>query len=309
MTGVSMNQAGAAVQPRTEQAATQKTNTQTGNVNRASVENRVEVQAKETAKTEVKKEQAGKSAAEEMRKENAITSQPEEGIRLEISKKGLEKEQEDVKNRTDEGDKSRIDEDKSRLQATQDDDDAAKKRIEEQQKVKEKIREMTDKEVDREEQDARRAEQKEQEKKDERLEAERDTEDKATQQKITNYSGYTSAQLQQMVNNGEISRNDYRKEIENREEKREQEVQSVDETDKKITEGATRGERVERTMNAIDTAYGEESNDNVNAQTRTEIIQNLEDPSRTEQGRENIQREQQAQAFARWQNDFGFLIR
>ena len=62
-------------------------------------------------------------------------------------------------------------------------------------------------------------------------------------------------------------------------------------------------------MKAIDTAYGEEANDNINAQTRTEVLQNLEDPTRTGQGQENIQREQQAQAFARWQNDFGFLIR
>lgn len=310
MTNISINQKSAAVQPRTEQAAAAKTGSQTGGVNRASVENRVEVQAKETAKTEVKKEEAGKSAAEEMRKENtAITAQPDEGIRLEISKKGLEKEQEGIRSREDDAAKTGIrpaqDEDKK----AEDDKDAAKQRIEEQQKVKEKIREMTDREVDKEQQDVRQAERREQEKQDDRVEEERESEDEKKQQNITNYSGYTSAQLQQMVNNGEISRNDYRKEIENREEKREEQVQSVNETDKKITEGIGRAERTERSMNAIDTAFDEESNNNVNAETRTEILQNLEDPTRTSQGQENIQREQQAQAFARWQNDFGFLIR
>ena len=310
MTNISVNQRSAAVQPRTEQAAAAKTGSQTGGVNRASVENRVEVQAKETAKTEVKKEEAGKSAAEEMRKENtAITAQPDEGIRLEISKKGLEKEQEGIRTREEDAGQTGIrpaqDEDKKAAE----DKEAAKQRIEEQQKVKEKIREMTDKEVDKEQQDVRQAERREQEKQDERVEEERESEDEKKQQNITNYSGYTSAQLQQMVNNGEISRNDYRKEIENREEKREEQVQSVNETDKKITEGIGRAERTERTMNAIDTAFDEESNNNINAETRTEILQNLEDPTRTSQGQEKVQREQQAQAFARWQNDFGFLIR
>ena len=313
MTNISIDQTNTADQSRTEQTAA-RGGAQTDKVNRASVENRVEAQAKETARTEVRKEEAGKSAADEMRRENtAITTEPDDGIRLEISKRGLEREQASIRSRSgdDEGTGVRPAQDEDKKAAdkkAEDDTEAAKKRIEEQQKVKEKIREMTDREVDKEQQDVRQAERREKDERDDRIEAERESEEEK-QQNITNYSGYTSAQLQQMVNSGQISRNDYREEIENREEKREEQTQSVNDTDKKITEGIGRAERVERTVNAIDTAFDEESNNNINAETRTEILQNLEDPSRTSQGQERVQREQQAHAFARWQNDFGFLIR
>ena len=298
---------------------TARTQQNTG-TNRAAIESRVESQAKSNAKSEVKREEAGKSAAEQMRKENtAITEKPDEGIELTISKKGLEKEQQ-AKNQNDRltaqtdrmkaADDKKAAEDKKAKAAPQDEKSATEQRVEEQQKVREKIREQVKKELNDEEQKTRQTERREEEREDrQKVEQKTKQEDDARQQNISNFAGYTNAQLQQMAQRGDISQNDYRTEIEKREEKVTETQQSLSNTDKEIARGIEQGNRAERQMNAVNTAFDEESNNNVNAETRAEIVQNLENPQNTQTVQQNNQREQQARAFAQWQSDFGFLIR
>ena len=301
-----------------QSAAQQTARTQNTGVNRAAIEKKVETRLEAGAKSEVKREQAGKSAAEEMRRENtAITEKPEDGIQLEISKKGLEKEQQAAREKNQNG-QIRPDEDKNKVAqnddrtkvAQRDEKSATEQRVEEQQKVREKIREQVKAETDDEEQEIRQTEKRD-ETRQERLKAEqKDQQEKeARQQNITNFAGYTNAQLQQMAQRGDISQNDYRTEIKNREEKLEETEQSMNKTDREITTNAYRADRVERDMNAINTAFSEESNNNINAETRAQVLQDLENPQETRTQQENAQREQQTRDFARWQNDFGFLIR
>ena len=289
-------------------ARAQTARTQNTGVNRAAVEKRVESQVESSAKSEVKREQAGKSAAEEMRRENtAITEKPEDGIQLEISKKGLEKEQAALRE-----DQTKQPDDKNKAVQT-DEESATKQRIEEQQKVRQKIREQVEAELDDEEQEVRQTEKRAEERK-EREEVQeqqqsRQDED-ARQQNITNFAGYTNAQLQQMAQRGDISQNDYRTEIKNREEKLAETQQAMTDTDRQLAKDVYQTERVDRQTNAINTAFDEDSNNNnVNAETRAQILQDLENPQNTQTQQQNAQREQQARAFAQWQNDFGFLIR
>lgn len=291
------------------QAATPNAGTQ---VNRAAVETRVESQAESDAKAEVKREQAGKDAAEEMRKDNAVNAAPDEGIRLEISRQGMEREQSAIRGQDDQGGAqaaaTAVAEQDQRTER-EDRSDATKERIEEQQKVRERIREQVEQEVDDEEQEVRQTERRTEESEDRQAALQEESEDEAREENITNYAGYTNAQLQQMAANGEISQNDYRTEIENREEKLAERQQQLSDTDEEIARGINRADRAERDMNAINTAFDEESNDNINAQTRAQAIQTLENPQNTQAQQESNQQEQQVRAFARWQNDFGFLIR
>lgn len=279
-------------------SAQQTAGTQDTKTNKAAVESRVESRVESDAKREVKREEAGKSAAEEMRKENAITTKPEEGIELQISKKGLEKEQQAKAS------------DEKKQAVAQDDKSATEKRIEEQQKVKEKIREMVKKETDDEEQKLRQTERRDEDRKErEKVDRQEQQDDEDRKQRVTNYAGYTNAQLQQMAQRGEISQNDYRTEIENREEKIAEKQQTLSDNDQALAKGIDKKDTVERQMGAVETAFDEESNTNINAQTRAKIVQDLENPQNKPTQQEDVQRDQQARAFAQWQNDFGFLIR
>lgn len=289
-----------------QSAAQQTARTQNTGVNRAAVEKRVESQVESSAKSEVKREQAGKSAAEEMRRENtAITQKPDDGIQLEISKKGLEREQ----NAAREKDQPKPTEDKDNKAVQNDEKSATEQRVEEQQKVREKIREQVKAELDDEEKKARQTERRDEDREERQQVQQKQQEDDARKENITNFAGYTNAQLQQMAQRGEISQNDYRTEIKNREEKVEETKQSLTDTDKQLAKDIYREDRVDRDMKAIDTAFDEDSNNNINAKTRAQVLQDLENPQNTQAQQENTQREQQARAFAQWQNDFGFLIR
>ena len=80
-----------------------------------------------------KREATGKKASKQMRKENiARTDKPEEGIELEISKKGLAAEQDA----------------KAKDTKKADDKSATEQRVEEQQKVRERIKEQVEKELE-----------------------------------------------------------------------------------------------------------------------------------------------------------------
>ena len=261
--------------------------------NRAAVEQKVE----NRVESDVKREQAGKSAAEQMRKENtAFTTKPEDGIELEISKKGLQKEKDALQA-----------EDKKKP----DEKSATEQRVEEQQKVKARIREQVEKELKDEKTENKQVERREEDKKDREQIREKVTqgEEEDRKQQITNYAGYTNAQLQQMAQNGEISQNDYKAEIEKREEKLEQTQQGMRSTDRELAKDIGRMEKVERQTGVVEKAFDEESNQNINAETRAEIVQNLENPQKNTLVQEDNQRDQQARAYAQWQNDFGFLIR
>ena len=277
------------------QSAAQTARTQTSQStesNRAAVEQKVETRVE----SDVKREEAGKSAAEQMRKENiARTEKPEEGIELEISKKGLAAEQDA----------------KAQDNKAADQKSATEQRVEEQQKVRERIKEQVEKELDDEEKEAKQVERREEDKKEQETSREKiaQGEDEARKQNITNYAGYTNAQLQQMAQKGEISQNDYKAEIEKREEKLQNTQQSLSQTEKDMAENTSRIEKVERQTGAVETAFDEESNQNINAETRAEIVQNLENPQQNTTVQQNNQREQQQRAYAQWQNDFGFLIR
>ena len=279
-----------AAQSAAQTARTQ--NAQKTETNRAAVEQKVE----NKVESDVKREEAGKSAAEQMRKENtAFTTKPEDGIELEVSKKGLAKEQEA----------------KAQTQKKADDKSATEKQVEEQQKVKERIREQVKKELDDEKQKADQAERREEDKKDQEQLREKvaQGDEETRKQNITSYAGYTNAQLQQMAQKGEISQNDYKTEIEKREEKLQNTQQNLTTTERDMAKNMDRINKVERQTGAVETAFDEESNQNINAETRADIVQNLENSEQTRIGQENNQREQQQRAYAQWQNDFGFLIR
>ena len=181
----------------------------------------------------------------------------------------------------------------------------------EQQKVKEKIKEQVDKELEDQKQELKQVERREEDKKDQEAVREKTAqgEEESRKQNITNFAGYTNAQLQQMANNGEISQNDYKAEIEKREEKLAQTQQTAETTNRDMAKNINRMDKAERQMGAVEKAFDEESNDNINAETRAEVVQNLENPQQNTADEQNNQREQQARAFAQWQNDFGFLIR
>ncbi|MBO4395498.1 MAG: hypothetical protein J5819_04045, partial [Eubacterium sp.] len=197
------------------------------------------------------------------------------------------------------------------LNQKKDDTNATKQRVEEQKKVREKIKEQVQKELDTEKKEIRQTDQKKSDERNDRRidEQKQQQDDEARKQNITNFAGYTNAQLQQMAQRGEISQNDYKTEIENREEKLAEKQQSLTKTDNDMAKNINRADRVERQMGEIETAFSEDSNNNINAETRNEIVQNLENPQNTQTQRDNVQREQQQRAFAQWQNDFGFLIR
>ncbi|MBO6108057.1 MAG: hypothetical protein J6P16_01485 [Eubacterium sp.] len=302
--------------------AIQPVRTQDDSVNKASIENKVEAREEAGARSEVRRELSGKSAAEEMRKDNAINSSPEDGIRLEISRQGLESQRAGADRRAEEDEQAdearneadrtqaaaREDEDRDAVRtASQDEASATEQRIEEQQKVREKIREQVEKELDDEENEIRQADRRAE---DEQNRVREDSEEEEEREQNTaNFAGYTNAQLQQMYQQGEISQNDYRTEIKNREEKIAEKQQSMQDTDEELARGIGRADRMERRMNAIDTAFDEDSNTNINARTRNEAIESLENPQNTRRAEQDAQRDQQARAFARWQNDFGFLIR
>ena len=275
--------------------------------NRAAVETRVESRVE----SDVKREEAGKSAAEQMRKENtAITEKPTEGIELEISKKGLEKEKQALASQQ----KSQFaaQDDKKADDKKVDEKSANEQRIEEQQKMKSRIKEQVDKELEDQKQENKMASRREEDKKDQQAIREKKAqgEEETRKQNITNYAGYTNAQLQQMAQKGEISQNDYKTEIEKREEKLAETQQGMQKTDRDMARNINQMDKTERQMGAVETAFDEDSNNNnINAETRAEVVRNLENPQQNTMVQQNNQREQQSRAFAQWQSDFGFLIR
>ena len=291
MIGTGMNMASSQTNTST-QAVTQNRQAQNSQASTAQSSEKtnkaaLEVKAESRAKAEVKREEAGKSAAQEMAKDNAIVSKPEQGIELDISKKGLEKEREA----------------KTKESAINSDDKKAmQEQIEAEQKVREKIREQVEKELqDEKEKEAIDASKKD----DERNQIQSKDDEKKPAN--NNFAGYSDNQLQQMYQKGEISRNDYEAEINKREDRRDQTVQTLEKTEDDVTKTVNRGRKVEQSINAIDTAYDETANENnLSAQTRADIVNNLQgvgDKAR------DTQNEQQQRAFAQWQSDFGFLIR
>ena len=287
-------------------AAQSATQTAVKTENRAAVETKVESRVE----SDVKREEAGKDAAEQMRKENtAITEKPAEGIQLEISKKGLEKEKQ--AQTTQEKAQLAAKDDEKAADKKVDEKSATEQRVEEQQKVKARIKEQVDKELEDQKQENKQVERREEDKKDQAVAREKATEGEETRkEKISNFAGYTNAQLQQMAQKGEISRNDYNTEIEKREEKLAETQSQMETTDRDMANNISRMDKVDRQMGAVETAFDEDSNqNNINAETRAEIVQNLENPQQNTAVQQDNQREQQSRAFAQWQNDFGFLIR
>ena len=244
------------------------------------------------AKPEIQKPDQGRDAAEAMRAaDTAIVEKPEQGVELDISKQGLEKEQAARAGQAQSQTENQID----KAEEAAEDRKEIQERLEKQQELREKIREQLTQDDD--DAQARQA-------------VRNSDQEKATEATITNFAGYTEGQLQQMYLQGKISRNDYESEIEGREEKLEQTTGALSATDKQLADTATRVNEVDRRIGAVNTAFDDDSSNqnNLSNQTRADIVNTLQNQGQAQQTRTAAQ-EQQQRAFAQWQNDFGFLIR
>ena len=106
--------------------------------------------------------------------------------------------------------------------------------------------------------------------------AEEEEEEEEYNQKLASYTGISDQKLEQMYLQGEISRMDYDKEMEAREERREAENNENDQFSNEMTGMAVLEESGKRDLNQIETAFSPEANDNIEAADRMEIIESME---------------------------------
>lgn len=112
------------------------------------------------------------------------------------------------------------------------------------------------------------------------------TKEHAVAEQVTSFAGYTESQLEQMYLQGKISRYDYETEIEEREELREEQLDTSQSFAEKTAENMRKLGHTERINTAVETAYSQDASDTVSAQLRMQAIQSVENP-------ETIQREQE----------------
>ncbi|MCR5650273.1 MAG: hypothetical protein K6F86_03745 [Lachnospiraceae bacterium] len=102
-------------------------------------------------------------------------------------------------------------------------------------------------------------------------------EEQKVQQNITTYTGYTKEQLQKMVRDGQISQNDYNKEMDARKERTEEAVDRNNEFSRDMAADIAKEEQAERTAQEMRTVFSEDSNDVPDAETRAEVLNRLQD--------------------------------
>ncbi|MCR5774349.1 MAG: hypothetical protein K6G42_04630 [Lachnospiraceae bacterium] len=94
--------------------------------------------------------------------------------------------------------------------------------------------------------------------------------------KIETYNGVSDMRLEQMYIQGEISKTDYDKEMEAREERREAENADDSRFSNQMTGAAVLEERGERDLEQIETAFSPEANDTIAGEDRMEILAALD---------------------------------
>ena len=91
--------------------------------------------------------------------------------------------------------------------------------------------------------------------------------------RVKSFVGYSDAQLQQMYRKGEISKQDYDREIDSREEKREKEQEESKKLSRNVTVEASLAEENEREGKGIKVAFSEDSSDTIRPEDRVDMIQ------------------------------------
>ena len=116
-------------------------------------------------------------------------------------------------------------------------------------------------------------------------------------QTSSNFVGISDSRLEQMYLDGEISRNDYQKEVDAREAEREQLLDEENQFSGEMSGLNRLEQRVDNQAREIDLATSDEANDNLTAQQRLDILQNLQ-----ENNVEETKREEEARVI--WQAQF-----
>ena len=106
--------------------------------------------------------------------------------------------------------------------------------------------------------------------------AEEEEEEEEYNQKLASYTGISDQKLEQMYLQGEISRMDYDKEMEAREERREAENTGNNQFGNEMTGMAVLEESGKRDLDQIETAFSPEANDNIEAADRMAIIESMD---------------------------------
>ena len=96
-------------------------------------------------------------------------------------------------------------------------------------------------------------------------------------QNITTYTGYTDEQLQRMVREGQISQNDYNKEMDARKDRTEAAIENNNEFARDMAVNIAEEELNTRQGEELRTVFSEDSNDVPDAETRAEVLDKLQD--------------------------------
>jgi hypothetical protein len=107
-------------------------------------------------------------------------------------------------------------------------------------------------------------------------EAEDEYQAEVTAQKLSSFEGVSDMRLEQMYLQGEISKTDYDKEMESREETREAENADDGKFSRQMTGAAALKESGDRELNQIETVFSGEANDNIAPADRMQIIESLD---------------------------------
>lgn len=99
---------------------------------------------------------------------------------------------------------------------------------------------------------------------------------KTTTSNITSYAGYTDTQLKQMYLDGEISKYNYDKEMESRDEEKQNIASSNKDFSKEVMNTVSGMEKVSEDAEQIQIAFGNNSNQTPDPSTRVEIMSALQ---------------------------------
>ena len=102
-------------------------------------------------------------------------------------------------------------------------------------------------------------------------------EEEQARQNITTYTGYTDEQLQRMVREGQISQNDYNKEMDARKERVEAAIDNNNEFARDMAVNTAEEELTTRQGEELRTVFAEDSNDVPDAETRADVLDKLQD--------------------------------
>ncbi len=118
---------------------------------------------------------------------------------------------------------------------------------------------------------------------DENEEQEKEVEEKEVEEKevetdqINSFNGYTYAQLEKLVSEGRISRDDYEKEMDSRSEKIEELKENGKEFNRTMVKNIAEEEQGERDEKQIRQIFSPDASDTLTAETRADIIESLQD--------------------------------